>query len=130
VLRSEIQQGVSAMNVQELMAKVQDAASVKRVFGEPYERDGVIVIPVAKIGAGGGGGGGEGDEGKGWGGGGGFGGQPVGAFVIRDGNVHWRPAVDVTAIVLRAQTVVISALLTLRAIEKARARGGPGRRGR
>jgi uncharacterized spore protein YtfJ len=118
------------MDVQELMAKVQDTASVKQVFGQPYEKDGVAVIPVAKVGGGGGGGGGEGDEGKGWGGGGGFGGQPVGAFVIRNGKVHWRPAVDVTAIVLRAQAVVIAALLTLRAIEKARARSAAGRRKR
>jgi uncharacterized spore protein YtfJ len=122
------------MNVQELMAKVQDAASVKRVFGEPYERDGVTVIPVAKIGGGGGGGGGEGEgdegKGKGWGGGGGFGGQPVGAFVIKNGDVLWRPAVDVTSIVLRAEAVVIAALLTLRAIEKARTRSGRERRRR
>jgi hypothetical protein len=44
--------------------------------------------------------------------------------------VHWRPAVDVTAIVLRAQAVVIAALLTLRAVEKARARSAAGRRKR
>jgi uncharacterized spore protein YtfJ len=122
------------MDVQELMARVQDAASVKRVFGEPYEKDGVSVIPVAKIGGGGGGGGGEGEgddgKGKGWGAGGGFGGQPVGAFVIKDGKVRWRPAVDVTAIILRAQAVVIAALLTLRAIEKARARSAGLRRHR
>jgi len=122
------------MNVQELMAKVQDAASVKRVFGEPYEKDGVTVIPVAKVGAGGGGGGGEGQggegKGSGWGGGGGFGGQPVGAFVIRNGKVQWRPAVDVTAIILRAQAIVIAALLTLRAIEKTRARSAGRRRRR
>jgi uncharacterized spore protein YtfJ len=122
------------MDVQELMAQVQDSASVKRVFGEPYEKDGIVLIPVAKIGAGGGGGGGEGqgDEGKGsgWGGGGGFGGQPVGAFVIRKGKVQWRPAVDVTSIVLRAQAIVIAALLTFRAIEKARARSAGGRRWR
>jgi uncharacterized spore protein YtfJ len=124
------------MNVQELMAQVQDGASVKRVFGEPYEKDGVTVVPVAKIGGGGGGGGGEGEgeggkgKGKGWGGGGGFGAQAVGAFVIKDGNVHWRPAVDVTAIILRAQAVLIAALLTLRAIEKARARSGAARRRR
>jgi uncharacterized spore protein YtfJ len=118
------------MNVQELMDKVQGAASVQRVFGEPFEKDGMTVIPVAKVAAGGGGGGGEGDEGKGWGGGGGFGGQPVGAFVIRDGKVIWRPALDLTAIVLRAQAVVIAALLTLRAIEKARARSAGRRRRR
>jgi uncharacterized spore protein YtfJ len=89
---------------------------------------------VAKVGGGGGGGGGEGEgdegKGKGWGGGGGFGGQPVGAFVITNGDVHWRPAVDVTSIVLRAEAVVIAALLTLRAIEKTRARSGSGRRRR
>jgi uncharacterized spore protein YtfJ len=122
------------MDVQELMAKVQDSASVKRVFGEPYEKDGVALIPVAKVGGGGGGGGGEGegDEGKGsgWGGGGGFGGAPVGAFVIRKGKVQWRPAVDVTSIMLRAQAVLIVALLTLRAIEKARARSASGWRRR
>jgi uncharacterized spore protein YtfJ len=118
------------MDVQELMAKVEDAASVKRVFGEPYERDGVTVIPVARVGGGGGGGGGEGDEGKGWGGGGGFVGAPVGIYVIKDGNVRWRPAVDVTSVLLRVQAALITALLTGRAIKKARGRAGSGRRRR
>ena len=109
------------MDIQEVIAKAQDSITVKRVFGEPYDKDGVTVIPAARIGGGGGGGGGEGTDGKGFGSGFGMGGQPVGAYVIRAGEVQWRPAIDVNAIILRAQTIVIVALLTLRAIEKARA---------
>ena len=52
-----------------------DALSVRRVFGDPYELDGVTVIPVARVmgGAGGGGGTGEGPDGKGTGSGSGTG---------------------------------------------------------
>jgi uncharacterized spore protein YtfJ len=48
------------MDVQEFLGQVGDAVTVKRVFGEPYERDGVTVIPAAVVLGGGGGGGGEG----------------------------------------------------------------------
>jgi hypothetical protein len=48
--------------------------------------------------------------------------RPVGAFIIRGGELSWRPAVDVNRIILGGQVVVIVALLTLRAIVKARAR--------
>ncbi len=47
------------MDVQTVITQVQDALSVKRVFGEPYERNGTTVIPVAKIQGGAGGGMGE-----------------------------------------------------------------------
>lgn len=33
----------------ELARAVGDASSVRRVFGEAYERDGVLVVPVAKV---------------------------------------------------------------------------------
>ncbi|HEY0186094.1 MAG TPA: hypothetical protein VGC67_01265 [Cellulomonas sp.] len=33
----------------ELARAVAEARSVRRVFGEPYERDGVLVVPVAKV---------------------------------------------------------------------------------
>ena len=46
----------------------------------------------------------------------------VGAFIIRDGELSWRPAVDVNRIVLGGQVVVVVALLTARAIVKARSR--------
>jgi uncharacterized spore protein YtfJ len=79
------------MNPEELLHGVRDAVSVRRVFGEPIEQDGVVVIPVAKVGGGGGGGGDS--EGNG-GGGFGLGGRPAGVYVIKDGQVSWRPAVD------------------------------------
>ena len=44
------------MNFQEAILKAQDAVTVERVYGSPYERDGIVVIPAARVsGAGGGG---------------------------------------------------------------------------
>jgi uncharacterized spore protein YtfJ len=112
------------MEVQELITQARDAMSVRRVFGEPYEKNGVTVIPAARIQGGAGGGGGEGPDGQGRGSGSGFGlaARPVGAFLIRGDKVTWRAAVDLNRIVLGAQVVAIIALLTIRATVKARAR--------
>jgi uncharacterized spore protein YtfJ len=112
------------MEVQDVIAQARDVLSVKRVFGEPYEQNGVTIIPAARVGGGAGGGSGEDAEGKGKGSGSGFGmgARPVGAFMIRDGELRWRPAVDVTRIILGGQLVAIVALLTVRAIVKARAK--------
>jgi uncharacterized spore protein YtfJ len=114
----------ATMEVQEVLAQARDAMSVKRVFGEPYEKNGVTVIPAARVQGGAGGGGGEGPEGQGRGSGSGFGlaARPVGAYLIRGEEVTWRPAVDLNRIMLGAQVVAIVALLTLRAIVKARAK--------
>lgn len=81
------------MKTDDLLQGARDAISVRRVYGEAVERDGVTLVPAAFV-IGGGGGGGD-DAGNG---GGGFGlaGRPVGAWVIRDGDVSWHPAVDVT----------------------------------
>jgi hypothetical protein len=38
------------MEVQEVIAQARDALTVKRVFGEPYEKDGLTVIPAARAG--------------------------------------------------------------------------------
>jgi len=69
---------------------VGDKANVSTVFGDPVEREGVTVIPVAKarFGFGGGGGSGarEGQEGSGGGGGGG------GAYVSPVGYIEVRAA--------------------------------------
>lgn len=112
------------MEVQEVLAQARDAMTVKRVFGEPYEKNGVTVIPAARVQGGAGGGGGEGPEGQGRGSGTGFGlsARPVGAYLIRGDEVTWRPAVDLNRVVLGAQIVAIVALLTLRAIVKSRAK--------
>jgi uncharacterized spore protein YtfJ len=101
-------------DVQETISKAHDSITVKRVFGDPYERDGVTVIPAAVVSGGGGGGGGEDKEKGGQGGGGGFGlsARPVGAYVIEDGSVRWAPARDVTRIAIRG-LLALSALALL-----------------
>ncbi|HWS31250.1 MAG TPA: sporulation protein [Actinoplanes sp.] len=116
-----------------------EGATVARVFGTPIERDGVTIVPVAIVGGGGGGGGGgEGgghvtDDGAtedtgittdpdsphgatGSGAGFGFTARPAGVYVIRDGEAHWRPAIDVNKIVIGGQLVAVAAFLLVRSI--------------
>jgi uncharacterized spore protein YtfJ len=118
------------MGIQDFLGQVRDAATVKRVFGEPFQQDGVTVIPVASVAVGGGGGEGRGPEGTGEGTGGGFGiaARPAGVLVIRGGEVSWQPAVDVNRALLMGGVLGVTALFTLRAMvrtrAKARARGG------
>ena len=112
------------MDVNELMQQTRDTLTVSRVFGESYERNGTVVVPVA-AGRGGGGhgeGGGPDGPGSGSGSGGGFGlaAKPAGVYVIDGSNVSWRPAVDVNRIVLGGQIVAVVALLVLRSILRAR----------
>lgn len=96
--------------------RVRDTMTVRRVFGDPIERDGVTVIPAANV-TGGGGGGGDVQGNAG----GGFGvvAKPAGAYVIKDGEVRWEPAFDLNRTILVGQIVAIVALLTLRSIVKA-----------
>ena len=112
------------MEVQDVIAQARDTLTVKRVFGEPYEQGGVTIIPAARVQGAAGGGSGEDPQGQGKGSGSGFGmtARPVGAFIIRDGELSWRPAVDVNRIALGGQVVVIVALLTVRAIVRSRSK--------
>jgi uncharacterized spore protein YtfJ len=100
------------MNVDELLGGVRDALRAQMVFGEPIEREGTTVVPAAVV-RGGGGGGGDSEHN----GGGGFGvhARPAGAYVIRSGEVEWRPAIDVDRIV-RTALGAIAALLVLRTV--------------
>ena len=104
------------MSFQDTISKAQDAVTVRRVYGDPYERDGVTVIPAAEIRGGGGGGGGEDPRGGGSGSGGGFalGARPVGAYVIDGGHVRWEPAIDVTRIVLQLTFAALGVAVLLR----------------
>jgi uncharacterized spore protein YtfJ len=101
------------MDVLESISKARDAITVKRVYGAPYERDGITVIPAAAVAGGAGGGSGEDPNTKTVGGGTGFGitGRPVGAFVIKDGEVRWQPAFDATRIA--QQALIAGGLLAL-----------------
>ena len=98
------------MNADDLIERAKDVFSIKRVFGEPIEKDGVIVIPAALVVGGGGGGGGtsEGQDG----GGGGFAlvARPIGVYVIKNGDVRFQPAIDIASIVFGVLLLLRSAL--------------------
>lgn len=94
------------INVEQLMSTARDLLSVRRVFGDPIDHNGVRVIPAARVRGGGGGGGGgtsNGETGRDdSGGGGGFGmiASPAGALVIKGDQVTWRPAANPERIAL------------------------------
>ena len=120
------------MDVENLLAKAADNLSVRRAFGTAYEKDGMLIIPVAIV-AGGVGGGtartrrgnlaADPDDPPGQDDtahdatpqdsgrtevGGGFGGLvlPSGAYVVKGDQVRWVPAVDVTIAVLASLSLV------------------------
>lgn len=107
------------MPIPEVVLEAQKAATVDRVYGAPIERNGITFIPAAAVRAGGGGGGGTGSDteggaqGEGEGGGYGLIARPIGAFVITDGDVTWRPAVDVTrvAVIANLMTAFVAFVL-------------------
>jgi uncharacterized spore protein YtfJ len=111
---------VDGQDVKDAVTRARDAVSVARVFGEPYERGGVTVIPAARIWGGGGGGvqngpGGEApDGGASYGSGFGMMGRPAGVFVLRGDTVRWQPAVDPNVIVAVFLFVAIGVLGRLR----------------
>jgi uncharacterized spore protein YtfJ len=106
------------MDVQEAISKARDAMTVKRVYGDPYERNGVTVIPAAAVAGGAGGGSGEGPEKGQTGGGSGFGlgARPVGAYVLEGDDVRWVPARDVNRIA--QQALVVAGLVALWALRR------------
>jgi uncharacterized spore protein YtfJ len=122
------------MDVETILAKASESLSVHRAFGTAYEKDGLLIIPVALVAGGGGGGAGtarnrSGDSAARPGGppgagnegqdaaspdsgrtdaGGGFGGLvlPSGAYVVKGDQVRWVPAVDATVVVLASLSLV------------------------
>jgi uncharacterized spore protein YtfJ len=123
------------MDVHEVLDLARDAMTVKRVFGDPYEKDGVTVIPVANVmgGAGGGGGGGapsgtgdaavaDGASQSGYGIGYGLRATPAGVYVIKDGGVEWKPVLDANRLALQRASAIIVGLLVLRSIIRTLAR--------
>lgn len=118
------------MNVDQLIATAREGMSVRRVYGEPYEKDGVTVIASATISGGAGGGGGhdkDGQEGEG----GGFGVQarPAGVYVIKSGRVRWLPAVDVNRVVGVLGVVLVALFVARVRIARLQA-GGAAAEGR
>ena len=119
------------MDVETLLAKTSDHLSVRRAFGTAYEKDDLLIIPVAVVAGGGGAGTGHprhrapaGADNRPEGGpaghgatpqssehadaGGGFGGLvlPMGAYVVKGGQVRWVSAVDITIAMLASLSLV------------------------
>ena len=122
------------MDTTEVLTHARDAMTVKRVFGDPYEKDGVTAIPVANVMGGVGAGGGPGVRGMpvgaddtsagddaattGYGMGYGLRATPAGVYVIKGGEVEWKPAVDMNRLLLQRAIVALVGLLVLRSIVK------------
>jgi uncharacterized spore protein YtfJ len=105
------------VKVDELIEGARDAISVRRVYGDPVTENGVTIIPAAAVRGGGGGGGDtEGNGGSGFG----LTASPVGAYVIRDGEVSWQPAVNPNRLTLGWQIVTALAILAWWRVAKAR----------
>jgi uncharacterized spore protein YtfJ len=111
------------MDVQEILSSAKSTLTTRTVYADPYEKDGLTIIPAAKVAGGGGGGSGQ-EEGGQSGDGGGFGmtAKPVGVFIIDGGKVRWQPAVDVNRLAMVVGTVIVTAVI-------ARALTTPWRRG-
>ena len=71
------------MDLDTLLQGHRDAISVRRIYGDPVERDGVTIVPA-------------------------------GAWVIRDGEVTWKPAIDVTRLAAIAAVAYVAARLLTR----------------
>ena len=108
------------MTLAEILGRAGDL-NVRRAFGDPIESGGTTIVPVAVVGGGGGGGedvrpnstSTENGSAARTSGGGGWGGvsYPLGVYVIKDGDVRFVPAWDLTR-------VVVAALALLRAVAK------------
>jgi len=110
-----------AFGIMDLLGKAQDSISVSRVFGEAYEKDGALIIPVASVrGGGGGGGGAQGDQ-AGEGGGFGVDARPVGVYVVKDGATSWKPAWDLNRFFVWGNLVAMFYFFTVWRVQKARA---------
>lgn len=110
------------MDVQQLISEARDAMTARRVYGDPIERNGTVVVPAAAVRGGAGGGGGKSEEGEGSGSGFGLMARPIGAWVITGDRVEWKPAVDVNRLVLGSQIVAFAAILTFGRVALARVR--------
>ena len=101
------------MDVQDILSSARNTLTTKTVYAEPYEKDGLTIIPAAKVAGGGGGGTGQDNEGQ-TGDGGGFGmmARPAGAYIIDNGKVRWQPAVDVNKVIVTAGAVLVTAFIT------------------
>jgi uncharacterized spore protein YtfJ len=118
--------GTAAVTILDSIRGTRDALSVRRVFGDPHVIDGVTIIPVARISGAAGGGGGEGtaeqQSGSGFGTGFGVRADPVGVYTIQNGEIAWKPTIDVTRLARGCQVLagIIAVCAALASIRRTR----------
>lgn len=113
------------MKLDELVNSTRETLTVRRIYAEPFERDGLAVIAAASVRGGAGGGSGHDEKGQeGEGGGFGMTGSPAGAYVVQDGKVRWLPAVDPNRLFMMVGMAVIAYLLMRPRMARARVAGG------
>jgi uncharacterized spore protein YtfJ len=135
--KREAEAGAADDRFSKLVEALGGTASAQAVFGAPVERDGVTIVPVARVRYGVGGGGGRGPgrrkrdigngEQVGYGQGGGLQAAPVGYIEIRDGQTSYKRIADparplVLALLFPLVGVLAFAIVTL---VNARVAGSP-----
>jgi uncharacterized spore protein YtfJ len=122
-MATETQEGTALADelLKRIGQSVGDKAKVSAVFGEPVEREGVTVIPVAKarfgFGGGGGAGGRDGEEGSGGGGGGGAVVSPVGYIELHDGAAKFKRISSPTDLLPLLAAAALAALVVGRLLD-------------
>jgi uncharacterized spore protein YtfJ len=116
--------------LQRIGETVGDRAKASTIFGEPVEREGITVIPVAKAKFGFGGGGGEGKQGPGRGGGGGAIVTPLGYIEVHDGAARFRRITRPADLLAVVATASLAALALTRLTLELRRLAPPRRRSR
>lgn len=125
--------------VERMAERVGGKASVRAVFGDPIERDGITIIPVAKVRWGFGGGAGRGPvavgpgmdaqgttssagdpamPGSGTGGGGGATAEPIGYLEIGPDGASFRPITEVRPSPIFILAAGVTAMLVIRSLAK------------
>jgi uncharacterized spore protein YtfJ len=95
------------MNPQQVLTGAQDAMSARRVFGDPIQAGDVTLLPAAIVsGAGGGGSKSDAEGGAGFG----LSARPAGVFAVKNGDVKWRPAINVNRVIAGGQMVGLLAI--------------------
>jgi hypothetical protein len=112
-----------AAEKQEAISAARHVISVKRVYGDPYEKNGLAVIPAAIVGGVAASASGDqtvdesGERACG------LMARPSGAWIIQGDQVTWKPAIDVNRIVLGGQIIAFTAIFMAGRILLARSSG-------
>jgi uncharacterized spore protein YtfJ len=118
-VRHAVEEDPASRLLEQLVGLVAGRAGTTAVFGDAVERDGITVIPVARVRWGVGGGGGRGPEGTGSGGGGGAVADPVGYIELTSNGATFRPLTRLPG----AATILIAAVaigIVVRAVARLR----------